>query len=176
MGDDGTRDAVVREAGAGDIDAVAGFFRSAWREAGPDAPGFAGATDEIIDELVSDDVLTERILGDGHHMYVAVVDGARGPEVVGFAATREVDTATVELAGIVVLRSHAGRGLGSALVDMAIARSAGSYGRMLVRTETTNDGARAFYERCGFRVTATAVEQVDDVAVEVWELERDLGV
>ena len=75
-----------------------------------------------------------------------------------------------------MLRSHAGRGLGSALVDMAIARSAGSYGRMLVRTETTNDRARAFYEGCGFRVTATAVEQVDDVAVEVWELERDLGV
>jgi ribosomal protein S18 acetylase RimI-like enzyme len=174
MHDGQAHDGAVREATEADVDAVAAFFRAAWREAGPDAPGFAGATDEVMEELASHEVLSERIVGEGRHMYVAVVDAAADPDVVGFAATRAIDDAAIELAGIVVRRAYAGRGLGSALVDIAIRRSAPSYRTMIVRTETTNAGARAFYERCGFRVTGTAIEDVDGRSVEVWELERPL--
>jgi hypothetical protein len=45
---------------------------------------------------------------------------------------------------------------------------------MIVRTETRNDSARAFYEARGFVLERTTIEHVDDISVDVWELSRDL--
>jgi ribosomal protein S18 acetylase RimI-like enzyme len=157
----------VREATPADADAFAAFFRTAWREAGPGAPGFAGATDDVIDELTTRTAVLDRLGGPDRRMYLAWSSA----QVVGFAATRRIDEETVELAGIIVLGRAKGRGVGSRLVEAAIdgARD-GGYGRMIVRTETTNDTAQAFYHRCGFSVVGTSVENVDGTAVPVVEL------
>jgi ribosomal protein S18 acetylase RimI-like enzyme len=93
--------------------------------------------------------------------------------VVGFAATKRVDAKTVELAGIIVLEASSGRGVGSRLVEAAIRRAqAESYLGMVVRTEITNQRARAFYEARGFTVDGSTFESVEGEMVEVWELTR----
>ena len=161
----------VREAVESDRDAFAEFCWAAWRQAGPDAPGLAGATEEDIVELTSPAAFAERIGGPDRWMFLAW----EGSRVVGFAATRRHDDATVELAGIIVLASSGGTGVGTALVDAAIEKGReGSHQSMIVRTETTNHAARSFYEARGFTYIRTTVEQVGDVPVEVWELSRPL--
>ncbi len=45
---------------------------------------------------------------------------------------------------------------------------------MIVRTETTNLRAHAFYGRRGFEVVATATEDIEGTVVNVTELCRDL--
>jgi ribosomal protein S18 acetylase RimI-like enzyme len=161
----------VAEAGPADAGAFAEFLRAAWREAGPDAPGFAGATDDVIAELATPVAFRERIGGPDRRMFLAW----RLREVVGFAATRRVSADTVELSGIVVRRSCAGRGIGTALLDSAMdaARRHG-YRRMIVETETSNVPAKAFYEARGFAVGDVQTEQVGDIAVEVWRLSRSV--
>jgi ribosomal protein S18 acetylase RimI-like enzyme len=162
---------VVREASEVDIDAFAEFFKAAWRQSGPDAPGFAGATDEVIAELTTRDAIRERIGGPDRRMFFAWEDD----RVVGFAATKRIDIGTVELAGIIVLPTCAGRGVGTELVHEALRATKGeSYRSMIVRTETTNDSARAFYEAQGFVLERATIEHVDDISVEVWELSHDL--
>ncbi|MFQ5517557.1 MAG: hypothetical protein ACE5E8_08270, partial [Acidimicrobiia bacterium] len=83
----------VNRATPGDVDKVAAFLGEAWEAAGPDAPGFAGATDEIIAELARPEAILQRIKS--HTMLLAWW----GDRVVGFAADRRVDAETVELAG-----------------------------------------------------------------------------
>jgi ribosomal protein S18 acetylase RimI-like enzyme len=162
----------VSEATNADVEFFAAFFREAWRQAGPDAPGFAGATDDVIAELTTPAAVRARIGGPERRMYLAW----EGGRVVGFAATKRVDAATAELAGIIVLEAVAGRGVGSQLVAAAVgsARSEG-YRVMIVRTEVTNERAKGFYERRGFAVTDTATELVEGSAVEVWELSMHLS-
>jgi len=161
----------VAEAAEADVTAFATFFRKAWRQAGPDALGFAGASDEVIAELTAPDAVRERIGGPDRRMFLAW----QGGRVVGFSATKRIDARTVELAGIIVLETAAGRGVGSQLVEEAV-RSAGGegYRMMIVRTETTNARARVFYETRGFSLTGSTTEQAEGSMVEVCELTRDL--
>lgn len=161
----------MTEAGAGDVAAFAAFFRDAWQQAGPGALGFAGASDEVIAELTAPAAVLERIGGPDRRMFLAW----EGGRVVGFAATRRMDAATVELAGIIVLQTMSGRGFGTRLVEEAVGAARGEgYRTMIVRTETANEPARSFYERCGFTLTGSATELVEGNAVEVWELAREL--
>ena len=41
----------VVEAGEPDVPAISSLFWRMWDEAGPDAPGFSGATEEVIEEI-----------------------------------------------------------------------------------------------------------------------------
>lgn len=159
----------VNRATPGDVDKVAAFLGEAWEAAGPDAPGFAGATDEIIAELARPEAILQRIKS--HTMLLAWW----GDRVVGFAADRRVDAETVELAGLIVLQSMAGRGIGRALVErmVATARAAGHV-KMIVHTETDNDRAVGFYGAMGFTTVGSTVEDVEGTHVDVWELRRDL--
>lgn len=159
--------ATVREAGSADAEQVGAFLRAAWDESGPSAPGFAGATPEIIDEIARPDAVRARLGGPTHHMAIAV----HADEVVGFAAIRLRDRGEVELAGIVVRRAWAGRGVGTELVGLAldISRRAGAT-RMTVRTEIDNETAIAFYESLGFEQRSHEVERVGDTDVAVVEL------
>jgi len=162
---------VVREAVEADVGAFGVFFRDAWDQSGSEAPGFAGATDEVIAELTEPVAIRERIGGPDRRMFLAW-DGDR---VIGFSANRRVDDTTVELAGIIVLLAAAGRGVGTALVDAAVAAAhSDQYRVMIVRTETTNDRARAFYEARGFVVSESTTEQVEGTSIDVWELTRHL--
>lgn len=161
----------VREAVVADAPAFATFMHRAWREAGPDAPGFAGATEESIAELATPAIFERSIGGPDRRMFLACIMG----EVVGFAAIRREDDCTVELAGIVVLTSHVGRGAGTTLVDAAIATArAEGYSRMLVKTETTNNRARSFYENLGFELERVETETVEGTDIEVLRLSRAL--
>lgn len=160
------------EAGEADTVAFATFLRAAWHEAGPDAPGFSGASDDAIAEITTPEAFAARTGGPEHHMYLAWLRSA----VVGFASTHHIDEATVELAGIVVREWMAGQGVGTELLDAACeAATAAGYRNMLVRTETTNTRARNFYERRGFTSAGTAVDHVDGVPVDVVVLRRTLG-
>ena len=61
----------VTEATAADAGAVAAFFWEAWQQAGPNAPGFVGATDEIIGELTTQAAIVERLRGPDRRMFLA---------------------------------------------------------------------------------------------------------
>ncbi len=162
---------VVTEAAERDVAAFATFFWEAWQEAGPDAPGFAGATEEVIRELTTREAILERIGGPDRRMFLA----RHGGSVVGFSATKRIDDVTLELAGVIVLQSIVGRGIGTPLVEQAVrAATDEGYVSMVVRTETTNDRAFRFYQARGFTLTGSMTELVEDEPVEVSELVRDL--
>ncbi len=161
----------VTEATDAEVDAFATFFWEAWRQAGPDAPGFVGASDQVIADLTTAEAFAERIGGPERRMFLAWED----ERVVGFAATKRVDADTVELAGVIVIQAMSGRGAGTSLVEAAVgAASAEGYRSMIVRTETVNDRAKAFYEARNFAVKGSDFEYVEGATVEVWELTRDL--
>ena len=159
----------VREADSSDAAAIADFIRAAWNEAGADAPGFAGATDEIIDEVARNESILARLGTADRRMFIAV----REAGVVGFAATRRIDDGLTELAGILVRASESGHGIGKTLVHAAAdaTRRDGSE-RIVVRTERSNRRAIGFYEALGFEFDRYSTEHVDGTAVDVVELSR----
>jgi ribosomal protein S18 acetylase RimI-like enzyme len=159
----------VTEASAADAGAFAAFLWEAWHQVGPDAPGFVGTTDELIRELTTRAAIVDRLGGPDRRMFLAW----SGNRVVGFSATTRIDAATVELAGIIVLQSLLGHGIGKALVTATVAscRNEG-YRRMIVQTETDNQRAIDFYETQGFTRIEQRTEEVDGLTVPVWDLER----
>jgi ribosomal protein S18 acetylase RimI-like enzyme len=165
----GSEPFAIIEATESDTAAFARFFLAAWREAGPKAPGFAGATEEVIAELTTVEAVRARVGGPDRRMFLAW----HARRVVGFAATKRICDDSVELSGIIVLESQAGLGIGTALVEagMAAARQDG-YREMIVKTETTNARARTFYERTGFHAVGVESEQVGADLVEVSRLSR----
>ncbi len=157
----------VREAAEEDLDAIATFFWEAWREAGPDAPGWAGASDKVLEELTARENLLARLGRPDRRMFIA----RRGDMVVGFSANRRMDSEMVELSGLVVLQSEWGKQIGSSLLDAAVeaARREG-HSRMRVRTEADNERAIRFYQSRGFEYVQTLTEEIGDTTVEEWEL------
>ena len=161
--------AVFSEAAAADVEAIATFCWAAWEEAGPDAPGWAGASDEAIRAITAPENLRRQVGGADGRIFLARESDA----IVGFAATRRMDDDSVELAGIIVLQSQLGCGIGSGLLAAAVdAAHRDGYRRIVVRTEVDNERALAFYKAKGF----VAVQRMPDpsVSVEVWELVRGL--
>ena len=166
-----TRTAAVREATAEDVAAIADFLHEAWRQAGPGAPGFAGATEDVIVEIAAPEAIRARIGGPGRSMFLAWHDD----RVVGFAATRRLTAAAIELAGAVVLQSLIGGGVGSALVQAAVesARTRG-FRKMTVSTEIDNERALRFYEKCGFIVVGKSTTDAAGSDIEIWNLQMEL--
>jgi dTDP-4-amino-4,6-dideoxy-D-galactose acyltransferase len=161
----------AREATADDVGDIATLLRRLWAAAGPDAPGYAGATDAGIEELAQPPAIEERLGRPDRRMFLAGDED----DWLGFAATRRIDAARCELAGILVLEEATGRGVGSALVAAAVARARiDGATQMIVRTEVGNDRAIAFYRSAGFTPTEETVEMVGDTPVPVVELERHL--
>ena len=162
----------VTEATDADVPAIAAFFRTAWRASGPDAPGWAGASDEVMAQITAPEAIAARVGGPERRMFLAWEAG----RVVGFAATRVQDPETVELAGIVVLPEAIGTGVGTPLLEAAekSGRSGGAT-RMTVRTEADNERALGFYRSKGFRATGDVVEQVEGIEVTVTVLEHTMG-
>jgi GNAT superfamily N-acetyltransferase len=65
------------------------------------------------------------------------------------------DPATVELKSMAVVDDLQGQGVGRALIDEAVRRSAAEgKTRMTVSTAAADVGALRFYQRCGFRMVA----------------------
>lgn len=162
---------LVRKATADDLHKLSAFILEAWREAGPGALGFAGATDEVIRELASEQTLKAMLVNPVLQIFVAEDAGG----FVGFSSLKRVDSGTVELSGIVVLQSLVGRGLGTGLFEMAWESAAKEgYLKMAVKTEVVNDRAIAFYKKLGFFETARTTEDVEGTEVRLVVLEKNL--
>lgn len=154
-----------------DIDVISAFLWEAWRQSGPNSPGFSGATDEVIAEIARPELIHARIGGPKNRMFIAKQQG----RVVGFSSTRTETSSTIELSGVVVLNEMIGTGIGTKLLELAATTSArNGFSRMIVSTETTNDRAIGFYERHGFTKIGETTTDVEGTAVEVVNLTRDL--
>lgn len=159
----------IREATQGDIESLTSFFFRAWREAGPGALGWTGASEERIEHIGSHDFLSSLMDRDDVRIFLAWEGGF----VVGFASSTRVDEDAVELSGIVVLGSRAGKGIGSELLESAIeAAKSDGFSTMFVKTESFNDRAIQFYRRKGFKQKDTMMEEIEGVNVELLVLER----
>ena len=161
----------VAEASGADVGAIASFFWEAWRSSGPDAPGWAGSSEEVIAELTTPEAIHERIGGPERRMFLAWDQN----RVVAFAATRSEDEETVELVGIIVLQDMLGHGIGTPLLESAVQWAIETgFQRMSVKTETTNERALGFYRSRGFVDSRMLVEDVEGTAMELSELIRTL--
>jgi len=160
---------VVRAAKQTDAKSLGAFFLRAWREAGPGALGFTGATDEAIKEISSEKFLMGRLASPNVRMLIAVTDGA----VVGFASLRAEGPQSAELSGIVVLQTLSGLGIGTRLIRKSLAL-AGRLGcrTVSVRTEALNRRAIGFYKKNGFTESGKATEKVGRARVELQVLQK----
>ena len=157
------------EATESHIPAIAEFLRRAWRSAGPGAPGWAGADQDVIEYLTRPETLSERIGGPERRMFLAL----RDDRVVAFAATRWSGEGEAELAGIVVLQEMVGQGVGTPLLQTAIQRLRDDGATsVFVRTEADNERALGFYRARGFGDERTFTEDVEGIEVTVTELRR----
>ncbi len=141
----------VRPATPGDAADVAQVHVAAWRWA------YAGLLDDAL--LAGLDVdasrrLWERVAGEGRNtLLVAERDGA----IVGFVAagrSRDADApdATGEIYAIYLLRDVQGTGVGGALMAAALAAlAAAGHTRATLWVLGSNELARSFYERGGWR-------------------------
>ncbi|MDG7008226.1 MAG: GNAT family N-acetyltransferase [Nitrososphaerota archaeon] len=161
----------VRAAKMADAKALGGFFMRAWKEAGPGALGFTGATEGAIKEISSVQFLAERLASPNVKMLVAVSEG----EVVGFASLRTEGHGATELSGIVVLQSASGAGIGSRLLRKSFALAARlGFRAMTVRTEALNKRAIGFYRKNGFTEAGKTTEKVGRTRVALSVLRKTL--
>lgn len=161
----------VRPARLNDAAPLGAFFIQSWKESGPGALGFTGATDEAIKEIASEDFLKRRISSPNTRIVVA----ERGGRILGFASIRRLEERKGELSGIVVLESETGRGLGTRLVRKALDAAAKTGLRsLIVKTEVANARAIGFYEKNGFTRTTKATERVGRTSVSIQVMERRL--
>jgi len=161
----------IKEATRDNIQALKHFILQAWREAGPDALGWTGATDEQISELTSDVFLTSLINRSDVTIFLALTNN----KVVGFASNTKVNQSLVELSGIIVLENMRGQGIGTLLLQSAIrsARKQG-YNDMTVKTELTNDRAIQFYHKKHFKINKKTNIKINGKIISLIELTMSL--
>jgi ribosomal protein S18 acetylase RimI-like enzyme len=158
---------IIREAKQEDVESLIEFLLKAWKEAGPGALGWTGATEETIRHIASHGFLSNLLERDDTRVFITLHEG----QMVGFSSNRRIDDELVELSGIVILESMTGVGIGHRLIEHSIeaARDDG-YTKMVVKTESFNERAVNFYLRNGFRQEATKEEEVEGSNVELVEL------
>ncbi|MGD1054680.1 MAG: GNAT family N-acetyltransferase [Nitrososphaerales archaeon] len=162
----------VRPARPDDVPRLSTFVIQAWKEAGPDALGFTGATDEAIKEIASEEFLEKMLSSPRILMVVAEEDG----KIIGFSSVRRVKEREAELSGIIVLESATGRGVGTKLLRKAVgAAKRRGYFSMLVKTEVANERAIRFYRRAGFTESGKVVEKVGRTKVALRLMVKRLG-
>ncbi len=158
---------IVREAQQKDVERLIGFLREAWREAGPGADGWTGATEENVQHLASNAFLSDLLNRDDTRVFIAL----RNEQVIGFSSNRRVSDEIVELSGIIVLESMTGAGVGSSLLNHSLeAARCDGYDAIVVKTESFNERAIRFYLRHGFTREATIEEEVEGSKVELVKL------
>ena len=155
--------AIVEPSGA-DVPHLSSFLRKAWAEAGPGSLGWVGASDVAVEELASESFLTALLAREDTRVLAAVAAG----EVIGLAVLRRTNATSMELAGLILLESRTGQGVGRALLSATLerARSEGATD-VVVRTETANDRALRFYQRCGFVIESRGLEEVEGIRVSL---------
>ncbi len=163
---------VVRPARPNDARKLSAFMLRAWKEAGPGALGFTGATDEAVREIASEAFLTRRLTSPNTLIVVA----EEGNEIMGFSSIRMLDARTAELSGIVVLESATGRGIGTRLLRKSLdgARRR-RFHSVIVKTEAANDRAIRFYKKTGFFESSKVLEKVGRTRVSLQLLTKRLA-
>ena len=138
---------LIRDAGAGDADALRAMFRDYFAWLGSDC--------WLIDpesELAS--------LPGG---YDAILLARDGVEIAGCVALRPLEEGACEMKRLYVRPSARGSGAGRALVEASIARARElGYTAMRLDTLPTMDAARALYLSLGFR----PIERYNDNPIE----------
>ncbi len=158
---------IFKEAEQEDVESLIEFLLKAWKEAGPGALGWTGATEENVRHIASRGFLSNLLERDDTRVFIALNDG----QVVGFSSNSRIDDELVELSGIVVLESMTGVGIGGRLLEHSIeAAKDDRYTKMIVKTESFNERAVNFYMRNGFRREATIEEEVEGSNVELVKL------
>lgn len=155
-----------------DAPRLAAFLKRAWKEAGPGALGWTGATDATLDEIASEDFLGALLTSPATTVLAAEDAG----EIIGVAVLRRIEATVDELAGIILLESRTGEGVGRSLLAAVLkhARARGTK-EIVVRTEAANDRALRFYQRSGFVVVDSGSETVQGTKVNLVTLRCRLG-
>jgi len=154
------------------VSEVRTFLLEAWKEAGPEALGWTGATEESIEEIASEAFITA-LLSRPMTIVLAAQEGGR---IVGVAVLRGLVAGSTELAGIIVLESRTGGGVGSSLITAAKERAqAAGAKEIVVKTEAVNDRAVGFYQHHGFRLEKRARENVHGTPVDLVTLRMKLA-
>jgi len=163
---------MVAEASNSDISSLHEFILEAWKEAGPSAWGWTGATEERVQELASVEYLKQLV----SNPKLKVLLAKDRERIVGFAVNRRVDETTVELAGVIVLGRLTGMGIGTALMGAAMkAATAGGFKEITVKTESFNQRAIGFYEANGFKRIGLSSEELDGNRVDLTVLGRPVA-
>jgi ribosomal protein S18 acetylase RimI-like enzyme len=161
----------VIDATATDVPRLSVFLRSAWAEAGPGALGWTGASAASVEEIASEAFL-KGLLADAKTKVFAAVDEDR---VIGIAVLRHLAEAEDELAGIILVESRTGRGIGRALLEAALERAQKNGTKeMVVRTEASNGRAIRFYQKLGFAIAGRGWEDVQGTKADLVTLRRTL--
>jgi ribosomal protein S18 acetylase RimI-like enzyme len=154
-----------------DVKAIREFFLVAWRQAGSEALGWAGATESNIQEISSEGFISSLLSSPETKVFAFSQEG----RILGIAVNRKMDESTVELAGIIVQQDALGKGIGTALLKSAITSSKElGFLSMRVKTETNNQNAISFYRKNGFTELGTGDEEVDGKSVSVVNLTLSL--
>lgn len=155
-----------------DVKEIRAFFLEAWRQAGPEALGWAGATESNIQEISSESFISSLL----SKPEVRLIAFSQNGRIVGIAVNRKMDDeGAVELAGIIVQQNTVGKGIGTELLKSAVssAKELGFHS-MHVKTETNNQNAIAFYKKNGFTEQGEGEEEVDGRLVKVVNLRLNL--
>ncbi len=162
----------VRPARRNDVGPLGAFFVHAWKESGPDALGFTGATEEAVKEIASEGFLSKRLSNPKMRILVA----ERAGRIVGFASVRGGVEGGAELSGIVVLKEESGKGVGTRLVRKACGAARGlGFGKIAVKTEAFNERAIRFYKENGFTESGRTTEKVGRTMVPIQTLLKRLS-
>ena len=145
-----------------DVPRLSTFMRKAWAEAGPGALGWTGATDASMQEIASAEFL-EGLLANPKTRVLAAEDAG---EIIGIAVLRREEGTVDELAGIILLESRTGQGVGRSLLQATLAKSqANGATNVVVRTEAANERALEFYQKAGFVVEGRGLQDVEGAPV-----------
>ena len=168
----------IREADAGNAEAIQSVARESWHAAYDGFLG-AGTVDGIIDEWYALDSLRSSIRASEHHVFVAT-NGSPTREdsrLVGFVhgGPWTDEPGIGHLMRLYVRPDSWGRGIGTDLLERAeIALEADGYERCRLEVFARNENGVAFYEGRGYERCDDVFEELDGESYRVLFLEKKL--
>lgn len=179
----------IREAEAGDAEAIQSVARESWHAAYDDFLG-ADTVDGIIDEWYALESLGSSIDSAESHVFVARRDTGRGREAgsadntdgdrssaVGFVhgGPWADEPSVAHLARLYVHSQYWGQGIGSALLERCeTALEADGYERCRLEVFARNEDGVGFYTARGYEKTGGVLEELEDDTYQVLLLEKKL--
>ncbi len=155
----------IRPATLADVPGIAEVARHTWNVTYAQSIA-AHNREQFLERAYSHYALRQAIRRESRWFYVAL----QMETVVGFAHYLRRFDAEGELARIYVHPDHQRRGIGRALLAIGLgAMAADGVGRCYVSVAVDNAGARAFYEKFGFRLRRTYGRFLGDQLIHLAE-------